>query len=103
MKRNGPEPITDVPRVNGPPAASFSRMMTARPLPLLASACSTGKGRLRRMVKVRLSTASRPATSMAMVRPTMSRLIHRFRDAITSRVVTGLPSWNSSPGRRVSV
>jgi hypothetical protein len=49
------------------------------------------------------SFATNSSTNGFIAWPSTSRAIQRFREAMTSRVVTGWPSWNLSPGRKVKV
>ncbi len=53
--------------------------------------------------KVFASTASYLSMNFASTPPIASRALQRFNDAITSSLVTGLPSWNSRPSRKVKV
>ncbi|MNN32616.1 hypothetical protein D3C81_1463390 [compost metagenome] len=48
-------------------------------------------------------SAVRLAMASNMRWPSTSRLPQRVSDAITSCAVTGVPSWNFSPGRSVKV
>lgn len=90
--------------VVGGVSASASRM--------IAGICPTAEprakgtnaiGRFSFSTKVRASVASRPAVYSPSLPPMVSRAIQRRSEAMTSRVVTGWPSWNFSPGRRVKV
>ena len=53
--------------------------------------------------KVLASTAFSSATFAHRMVPRLSRDAPRCSEAITSSVVTGWPSWNSSPSRSVKV
>ena len=53
--------------------------------------------------KVLGSSAFRSATLVHRIWPSESRTAQRFSEATTSSLVTGCPSWNSSPSRRVKV
>ena len=79
-------------------------MMTGAVPALIASAVSTKpKGCFRRSTKVLSSTAANSSTNGLIAWPSTSRTIQRFSEAMTSRVVTGWPSWNLRPGRKVKV
>ena len=70
----------------------------------LPSASSTSpKGRFSTMRKVRASTTSMDAVAAIRCRPSPSPGPQRRRLAITSAEVTGWPSWNFRPSRRVKV
>jgi hypothetical protein len=79
-------------------------MMTGAVPALIASAVSTKpKGSFRRSTKLLSSTDWNSSTNGLIAWPSTSRAIQRFTEAMTSRVVTGWPSWNLSPGRNVKV
>lgn len=61
------------------------------------------KGWVSVMVKVRGSTAFHSTPPATMARPKLSRLVQRWREAITSAVVTAEPSEKLRPGRSVKV
>jgi len=70
----------------------------------LLSACNTTPvGCVSTSWKVLASTALASASLAQRIWPTESRTAQRLSDASTSSVVTGWPSWNSSPSRRVKV
>ncbi len=64
---------------------------------------SGGNGLVRVQTTVPSSGASRVSVISKMSCPPESRSPHRSSDATTSAPVTGAPSWNVRPSRRVKV
>ena len=60
-------------------------------------------GALSRIWKVLGSTAFISLTLVHSIWPSGSRTAQRLSEGTTSSDVTGVPSWNSSPSRRVKV
>jgi len=67
----------------------------------MQGAAPTPAGRSR--PAIRLGSVSRRSTNENSRWPTLSRADQRLSDAITSLVVTGEPSWNFKPSRKVKV
>ena len=100
---NGPEPTNSL--IWSVPGVSAMRLGMMKGLPEgFDSACSTTPvGDFSTIWKVLASTAFSSATFAHRMVPRLSRDAQRFSEAITSSVVTGWPSWNSSPSRSVKV
>ncbi|MNL74283.1 hypothetical protein D3C87_1998970 [compost metagenome] len=79
-------------------------MMKGTGAPALPRASRTRpQGCVKVRVKLRSSTSAKVAP-LAIIRwPRLSFTLQRFRDEITSLEVTGVPSLNFSPSRRVKL
>ena len=55
------------------------------------------------ILKVLSFTASKPATKLSSLMPSVSRAPQRFSEAMQSSDVTGLPSCHLRPSRSVKV
>jgi hypothetical protein len=101
---NGPEPVVSSICLSAGVSATRLGMMNGTFTLGLPNACSIiPNGSRSRMRKVRASTASIASLAAISFCPRASRLPQRASEAITSSLVTGLPSWNSSPSRSVKV
>ena len=101
---NGPEPMTSFTCSLGSVAASRAGMMNDGLAEGLPSASSTRpNGVSRSMVNVFASTGAILLTAAIISRPSAeSRAPQRLSEATQSSAVTGVPSWNLSPSRRVN-
>ena len=79
-------------------------MMNGTLLEALPKASRTmAQGSFNTIRRVLASGVSNLSTKPNKTPPMASRLDHRFKDAATSSLVTGLPSWKAKPGRSLKV
>ena len=79
-------------------------MITAMMLVGLASAIGkSGNGRFSRTVSVLSAGAASSSVAASRAWPKASIVPQRWMLATASRASTGVPSWNSSPSRNISV
>src|SRR5262245_31661458 len=103
---NGPEPITSSTLICciGSVSAVFLGMMNSTFDDGLPSDSSTRPyGSFIFILKVLASAASKPATEAIIFWPIESRAPQRLIEAMQSSAVTGLPSDQTNPSRRVKV